>query len=104
MACNCCNCRSVRAESITLAGTILTVTVPADTDLTTLGCLRIGIFTTIPNTVSCANINVTNGTTTLSILKDDGDYWRPSRLCCRSIIRTRVLTDPPHLLIEGVSR
>ena len=104
MACNCCNCRMVRAESITASATTLTVTVPAETDLTSIGCLRIGIFTSIPTSVSCANVVVTNGTTTLDILKDDGNYWRPSKLCCRSIIRTRVLDDPAHLLIEGVSR
>lgn len=104
MACNCCNCRTVRAQSVAITGTSLTITVPADTDLTSIGCLRIGIFTTIPTTVGCANIIVTNGTESLNIFKDDGNYWRPSKLCCRSIIRTRVLDDPAHLLIEGVSR
>ena len=101
---SCCNCRSVRAQSITLSGTTYTITVPTDTDLSSLGCLRIGIFTPIPTGVNCANVQVTNGTTTLNVLKDDGDYWRPSKLCCRSIVRCRVLDDPSHLLIEGVSR
>jgi len=104
MACNCCNCRSVRASSVAVTGTSITITVPADTDLTSVGCLRIGLFTTIPTSVNCANIIVTNGTESLNILKCNGDYWRPSKLCCRSIIRTRVLSDPAHLLIEGVSR
>lgn len=103
MSC-CCNCRTVRAQSVALTGSTLVITVPTDTDLTSLGCLRIGIFTTIPTTVSCANVQVTNGTTTLDILKSDGNYWRPSKLCCRSIIRTLVLDDPAHLLIEGVSK
>ena len=104
MACNCCNCRSVRAESISASATTFTITVPEDTDLTSIGCLRIGIFTTIPNSISCGNVIVTNGTTSLNILKDDGNYWRPCKLSCRSIIRTRVLDDPAHLLIEGVSK
>lgn len=104
MACNCCNCRSVRASSISEDGTTITITVPTDTDLTSIGCIRIGLFTTIPTSISCANVVVTNGSQTLNILKDDGDYWRPCMLRCRSIVRCRVLSDPAHLLIEGVSR
>ena len=99
-----CNCRNVTASSVAVTDSSVTITVPSTTDLTTAGCLRIGLFTTIPNTVNCANIIVTNGSNSLYILKEDGNYWRPCRLCCRSIIRTRVLTDPLHLLIEGVSR
>ena len=104
MACNCCNCRFVKAESIAATTTTITITVPTDTDLTSVGCMRIGLFTSIPTSVSCANVVVTNGTESLNILKNDGDYWRPCKLACRSILRTRVLDDPSHLLIEGVSR
>lgn len=105
MSCNCnCNCQTVRASSIALADETITITVPSTTDLTNPGCLRIGLFSTIPNTVSCANIIVTNGTDSLPVLKENGDNWRPCKLCCRSILKTQILTDPAHLLYRGTAR
>lgn len=99
-----CNCQSVRAISIVLSGETFTITVPATTNLTDVGCLRIGLFSTILDTVSCANVVVTNGTSTLPVLIENGNNWRPCRLCCRSIIKTQILTDPAHLLYRGICK
>lgn len=105
MACDCCNYRCARASSIVTttegSSTYLTITVPAGTDLTSPGCLNIGLFSSIPNTVSCARMVVTNGTVTLPVLQMNGNNYRPTRLKCRSILRTLVLTDPAHLLVKG---
>lgn len=108
MNCNCCNCKTVRATSIVATAdgsdTLLTITVPSGTDLSNVGCLNIGVFTSIPNTATCAKIVVTNGTVTVPILQENGNNWRPCRLQCRSVLRCCILTDPAHLLIRRVAR
>lgn len=103
--CNCKNCpRFLKAQSVVVttpaAGgeDYLTITV-ADTVDFSEGCYCIGLFTTIPTTVSCCRVVVTNGTDELDILKCDGDYWRPCQLKCRNVLRLRYLSDPAHLLI-----
>jgi len=99
------NCpRFLKAQSVvvtTPAGggeDYLTVTV-ADTVTFQEGCYCIGLFTTIPTTINCARIVVTNGTDQLDVLKCDGDYWRPCNLKCRSVLRMSYLSDPAHMLI-----
>lgn len=107
MSCN-CNIRNVRATSIVAtpdgSDTLLTITIPSTTDLTNMGCVNVLLATSIPTSVNCARIVITNGTVSLNVMRDDGNYWRPCRLRCRSILRTLLLTDPAHLLIKGISR
>lgn len=107
MACN-CNCNVIRATSVAVTTPeegepYITITVP-DTVTFSENCLSIGLFTTVPSSISCARIEVTNGTDTVDILKCDGDYWRPCQLKCRSILDCAVLSDPSHLLIRRVRR
>lgn len=103
----CCNyvkATSVAVESPTAGESYWSVTVPETTDLSTEGCLCIGLATSIPTGLSCGYVQVTNGTEILDVLKSDGDYWRPCSLGCRNVLHLRVLTDPAHLLIKGVTR
>lgn len=104
MACNFVKATSVEIVSATGAESYYSITVPETVDLSSSGCLCIGLFTTIPNTISCAPVQVTNGTDSVYILRCNGDYWRPCNLKCRSVLHCEVLTDPPHLLIRGVRR
>lgn len=101
MSCRCCN--FVKASSVTVveptdAEAYFQITVPADTTFTE-GTWCIGLFTTIPNTIQCAAVQVTNGTDTYPILVCDGNNWRPCQLRCRSVLHCRFLTDPEHFLI-----
>ena len=98
-----CNCNNfVKATSVEvttdLTESYIQITVPATVTFDE-GSLCIGLFTTIPTSIECARVVVTNGTDSLNILKCDGNYWRPCKLRCRSVLHTRVLTDPEHLLI-----
>ena len=102
---SCCCDNFIKATQITVETTTTTpaeqyiqITVPDDVTFNE-GTYCIGLFTTIPNTVNCARIAVTNGTDTYNILKCDGNYWRPCQLRCRSVLKCRFLTDPDHLLI-----
>lgn len=100
-----CNCNIVRATSITLTTPVggdafYTITVPETVDLSTEGCLNIGLFSSIPTGASCAFVQVTNGTDTLDVLRCNGNYWRPCQLKCRSVLPLQILTDPAHLLIR----
>jgi len=102
MACN-CTCNIIKATEVTVetpadAEAFMQVTVPATTVFTE-GCYRIGLFTTIPNTVNCASVQISDGTTNYPVLKCDGDNWRPAQLKCRSVLNLRFLTDPEHFLI-----
>lgn len=106
MSCNCQNCdRFIRATSVAITTTAtesyFTITVPSTVTFDN-GCWCIGLFTTIPNTIQCARIVVTNGTDTVEILKNNGDYWRPCRLCCRTVLKLQYLSDPVHFLIKKV--
>lgn len=100
-----CNCDNfIKAVSVAVTSELtedyLTITVPTTVTFTE-GNYCIGLNTTIPTTVSCARVVVTNGTDTVPILKCDGDYWRPCQLRCKSVLRLRYLDDPAHLLIRG---
>lgn len=104
MACNCRNCPNfIRASSVAVTTpsgggeSYITITVPSTVTFNN-GCYCIGLFTTIPTTVNCARIVITNGTDTVNVLKCNGDYWRPCQLRCRSILKLLYLSDPVHFL------
>ena len=101
-----CNCNIIKATSVelttpTTGEPFYTITVPATVDLADEGPLNIGLFTSIPSGASCCYVQVTNGTSTLDILRCNGNYWRPCQLKCRSVLHLQVLTDPEHLLIKA---
>ncbi len=98
-----CNCNNiVKATSVAVVSDLtedyIEITVPATVTFDE-DCLRIGLFTTIPTTVNCARVVVTNGTDSYNILRCNGNYWRPCQLKCRSVLNCRVFSDPDHLLI-----
>lgn len=100
MSCNCQNI--IRATSVaittpTSGESYITITVPSTVDFEN-GCYRIGLFTTIPTTINCARIVITNGTATADVLRCNGNYWRPCELKCRSILKLQYLSDPAHFL------
>jgi hypothetical protein len=109
MSCNCQSCeRFIKATSVaittpTTGENYITITVP-NTVTFTDGCWCIGLFTTIPNTIQCARIVVTNGTDEINILQNDGNYWRPCQLRCRTVLKLQHLSDPEHFLIRKVRR
>ena len=101
MSCKCNNfvkATSVAVETPTTGESYIQITVPATVTFTE-GDWCIGLFTTIPNTINCASVTVTNGTDEYPILKCNGNNWRPAQLRCRSILSLRFLTDPEHFLI-----
>lgn len=100
----CCNyvrATSVTVESPTSGESYWLITVPDTYEFK--GCCCIGLSTTLPTGISCASVQVTNGTDTLNVLKNDGNYWRPCKLGCNSVVHCQYLSDPEHLLIKGVS-
>lgn len=100
MKCNCTQIIKATSVAITTPETgesYITITVP-ETITFTDGLYRIGLFTTIPTTINCAYIVITNGTQTVNVLKCNGNYWRPCELKCRSILNLIYLDDPAHFL------
>lgn len=100
-----CNCKNlIKATSVAITTptgggeSYITITVPSTVSFTAPGCYRIALYTTIPTTLNCARIVITNGTDTLDVLKRDGNYWRPCQLKCRDILKLQYLDDPAHLL------
>lgn len=95
-------CSIIQASSVALTTTdtetYITITVP-DTTTFGNGFYRIALNTTIPTSVNCARIAITNGTDTANVLKCNGNYWRPCQLKCQSVLRLRYLTDPVHFMI-----
>lgn len=100
MACKCEN--FIKAQSVAIATQeteqYIQITVPATVTFTE-GDWCIGLFTTIPTSINCARVTITNGTDEYPVLKCDGNNWRPCQLRCRSVLNCRFLTDPDHFLI-----
>lgn len=99
-----CNCNIIRATSIAIetpetGEAYIQITVPATVTFTE-GCYRIGLFTNIPTTLSCAPVQITNGTDEYPVLRCNGNNWRPSQLRCRSVLNLEFLTDPEHFLVS----
>ena len=102
MSCNCA-CNIIKATAVTVetpetGEAYMQITVPATTVFTE-GCYQIGLFTTIPSTVNCASVQISDGTDSYPILRCDGNNWRPAQLKCRSVLNLKFLTDPEHFLI-----
>ena len=100
MACNCRTCPNlVAVSSVTTSGGVTTITVPSSTTFTDGNCYCLGLFLTIPAGTNGTQINITDGTTTWTVMNRVANYWRP---CCalrsRTLLKVRFFNDPAHFL------
>lgn len=100
MACNNCkNCPNmIIASSITTSGGITTITIAAGTTFKNKVCYCIGLFSTIPAGTNGTQINITDGSTTWTIMNRVANYWRPCCGLCNGTLKVKFFNDPAHFL------
>lgn len=98
MSCCCKNNRiqTVVPESITVAAGVATVTLPATFEPVQGGIYDVPLSVAIPDGTNGAEIVITNGTTTGSLLNRLGSNVRMGTLNAQWILRIMFLEDPDH--------
>ena len=99
-----CNNCIIRAECISESLGIITITLPDESlqNLCVGQYIRIGLFSSLPNTTRCARVQVTDGISTLEIMKCN-QSWRPIQLLCRSVLNLQYLNDPELLVFKNAN-
>ena len=100
----CCepNITKIRATSVAVSGGIATVTVPSTPEINAGDIVDIQLFTSIPDGTDGAQLSITNGTLTASVMNGNGNYLRFYPLTSRTVLRVQFLNDPTHFQIINV--
>ena len=101
----CCyepNITQIRATSVAVADGVATITIPTTVTINSGDIVDIQLFTSIPDGTDGAELEITNGTLTASIMNGNGNYLRFYPLTSRTILRVQFLSDPNHFQIINV--
>lgn len=96
------NIAQFRATSVTVAGGVATINIPTTAVINPGDIVDIQLFTSIPDGTDGAQLSVTNGTLTASIMNGNGNYLRFYPLTSRTVLRVQYLSDPSHFQIINV--
>lgn len=100
--CSCNYPETIRAESVTVADDLVTITLPSSAEINGGDVLNIGLFTAIPDGTNGVPISITNGTVTGNLLVKNGNYFRPRPLLARTVFQVQFFSDPAHFVLLGV--
>lgn len=100
----CCdpNIAQFRATSVAVAAGVATITVPTTAEFNAGDIVDIQLFTSIPDGTDGAQLVITNGTTSASVMNGNGNYLRFYPLTSRTVLRVQFLQDPIHFQIINV--
>ena len=100
----CCdpNIAQFRATSVAVAGGIVTITIPSTAEINAGDIVDIQLFTSIPDGTDGAQLSITNGTLTASVMNGNGNYLRFYPLTSRTVLRVQYLQDPSHFQIINI--
>lgn len=101
----CCfdpNIAQIRASSIAVAAGVATITIPATATISSGDIVDIQLFTSVPDGTDGAQLVITNGTLTASVMNGNGNYLRFYPLTSRTVLRVQYLSDPSHFQIINV--
>ena len=90
------------ASSVAVADGTVTITIPATPVITDGEVIDVLLSTSIPDGTDGAELVITNGTTTASVMNGNGNYLRFYPLTSRTILRVQWLDDPSHFQIINV--
>ena len=106
MRCSRCNfvpnIPQIRATGVAVAEGVATITVPATTTINSGDVVDVQLFTSIPDGTDGAELVITNGTLTASVMNGNGNYLRFYPLTSRTVLRVQYLDDPIHFQILNV--
>lgn len=101
-----CNCEPnitrYRATSVAVTGGVATITIPASPTFNAGDVIEILLATSIPDGTDGAQLVITNGTTTSSVMNGNGNYLRFYPLTSRTVLQVQFLNDPLHFQIINV--
>jgi len=100
----CCdpNIAQIRASSVEVADGVATITIPATTTINSGDIVDILLATSIPEGTDGAELVITNGTITASVMNGNGNYLRFYPLTSRTVLQVQYLSDPSHFQIINV--
>ena len=100
----CCdpNIAQFRAISVAVAAGVVTITIPATSEINSGDIVDIQLFTSIPDGTDGAQLTITNGTLTADVMNGNGNYLRFYPLTSRTVLRVQYLDDPNHFQIINV--
>ena len=98
----CPNIPQFRATGVVLAAGVATITVPDAPDINPGDVIDVLLATNIPDGTDGAEIVITNGTITASVMNGNGNYLRFYPLTSRTVLRVQYLDDPEHFQIINV--
>ena len=103
MDCTCDpNIARYRATTVTLTAGVATITLPTTDEINSGDIIDVLLATSIPDGTDGAELEITNGTVTASIMNGNGNYLRFYPLTSRTILRVQYLSDPSHFQIINV--
>jgi len=100
----CCdpNIAQFRATSVAVSGGVAMITIPSTSEINAGDIVDIQLFTSIPDGTDGAQLSITNGTLTASVMNGNGNYLRFYPLTSRTVLRVQYLADPNHFQIINV--
>ena len=96
------NIAQIRATEVAVADGVATITIPATSTINNGDIVDIQLFTSIPDETDGAQLVITNGTFTASVMNGNGNYLRFYPLTSRTVLRVQYLSDPSHFQIINV--
>lgn len=103
MACECKpSIPKIVASSVAVTAGVATVTIPATPAINDGDVVDIILATLVPEGTDGAQISITNGTITASVMNGNGNYLRFFPLTSRTVLRVQYLDDPAHFQIIDV--
>jgi len=101
-----CNCEPnitrFRATSVAVAAGVATITIPAAPEINDGDVIEVLLATPIPDGTDGAQLIITNGTVTGSVMNGNGNYLRFYPLTSRTVLQVQFLGDPDHWQIINV--
>ena len=96
------NIAQIRASEVVLADGVVTITIPTTATINSGDIVDILLATSIPDGTDGAELVITNGTITASVMNGNGNYLRFYPLTSRTVLQVQYLDDPSHWQIINV--
>lgn len=96
------NIARFRATSVAVAAGVATITIPSTSEINNGDIVDVLLATSIPDGTDGAQLVITNGTLTASVMNGNGNYLRFYPLTSRTVLRVQFLQDPSHFQIINV--
>ena len=102
--CCCKYPKLIRAESVTVAAGVTTITLPDTVEINAGDVIDVLIASPIPDGTNGSSVVITNTTVSGEVFIFNGNYFRPRPLLSRTVFRVQFFDDPEHFQLISVKR